>query len=297
MRRALTQFTHSTRNMKKTFEQIIVSQFAQGHQGDWSTNDRRTKKNPCFSRKLILNMFFLLFHPFSLSDPPEIVKRPANQAVRVGGVASFFCSARGDPVPSIVWRKNGKKVPGTQSRYSVTQIDGLSILRIEPVRAGRDDAPYECVAENGVGDAVSAEATLTVYEGTFSFPKCNRYEALIRPKRCGNAIIALCKQQLHILCLCVQMHCGISLPNYFLRSSAVHAKFQIYMPFSTFFISVDLIKCNENPCVNYEQKKMQVAKCTVPECAHTQIRFEQNTWAVCGNSNTNSRSPAPFRIA
>lgn len=40
------------------------------------------------------------------------------------------------------------------------------------MRAGRDDAPYECVAENGVGDAVSAEATLTVYEGKsflFSF--------------------------------------------------------------------------------------------------------------------------------
>lgn len=41
------------------------------------------------------------------------------------------------------------------------------MLRIEPVRAGRDDAPYECIAENGVGDAVSSEATLTVYEGKF----------------------------------------------------------------------------------------------------------------------------------
>lgn len=49
-------------------------------------------------------------------------------------------------------------------RYSVTEINGMSILRIEPVRAGRDDAPYECVAENGVADAVSAEATLSVYE-------------------------------------------------------------------------------------------------------------------------------------
>ena len=38
------------------------------------------------------------------------------------------------------------------------------MLRIEPVRAGRDDSVYECVAENGVGDAVSNEATLTVYE-------------------------------------------------------------------------------------------------------------------------------------
>lgn len=92
------------------------------------------------------------------------MKRPASQAVKVGGVASFFCSARGDPQPTIVWRKNGKKVPGTQSRYSVTESNGLSILRIEPVRGGRDDAPYECVAENGVADAVSAEASLTVYE-------------------------------------------------------------------------------------------------------------------------------------
>lgn len=57
-------------------------------------------------------------------------------------------------------------IPGTQSRYTVLeQPGGVSILRIEPVRSGRDDAPYECVAENGVGDAVSADATLTVYEG------------------------------------------------------------------------------------------------------------------------------------
>lgn len=40
-----------------------------------------------------------------------------------------------------------------------------AVLRIEPVRAQRDDATYECVAENGVGDAVTAVATLTVFEG------------------------------------------------------------------------------------------------------------------------------------
>ena len=40
----------------------------------------------------------------------------------------------------------------------------MSILRIEPIRAGRDDSLYECYAENGVGDAVSAEATLNVFE-------------------------------------------------------------------------------------------------------------------------------------
>lgn len=45
------------------------------------------------------------------------------------------------------------------------------MLRIEPVRSGRDDAPYECVAENGVADAVAAEATLTVYDGEYT-KKC-----------------------------------------------------------------------------------------------------------------------------
>lgn len=35
---------------------------------------------------------------------------------------------------------------------------------------------YECLAENGVGDAVSAEAQLRVYEGTSPFfPLCFLY--------------------------------------------------------------------------------------------------------------------------
>lgn len=57
---------------------------------------------------------------------------------------------------------------GTQTRYQVKEFpNGGALLRIEPVKAGRDDATYECVAENGVGDAVSAEATLVVFEGKF----------------------------------------------------------------------------------------------------------------------------------
>ncbi|XP_072947209.1 tyrosine-protein phosphatase Lar isoform X3 [Epargyreus clarus] len=58
-----------------------------------------------------------------------------------------------------------------QSRYQVSGMDSAAgpgangaVLRIEPVRAQRDDATYECMAENGVGDAVSAVATLTVFE-------------------------------------------------------------------------------------------------------------------------------------
>ncbi|XP_050307967.1 tyrosine-protein phosphatase Lar isoform X3 [Anthonomus grandis grandis] len=100
-----------------------------------------------------------------LTHPPEIITKPKNQQVRAGGVAGFYCQAKGDPLPQIQWRKNGKKVSGSQSRYQVKEFpDGGALLRIDPVKAQRDDATYECVAENGVGDAVSAEAMLTVFE-------------------------------------------------------------------------------------------------------------------------------------
>ena len=41
----------------------------------------------------------------------------------------------------------------------------MSVLRIESARNGKDDATYECVAENGVGDAVTASAKLSIYPG------------------------------------------------------------------------------------------------------------------------------------
>uniref|UniRef100_A0A182VPG7 protein-tyrosine-phosphatase n=1 Tax=Anopheles merus TaxID=30066 RepID=A0A182VPG7_ANOME len=83
----------------------------------------------------------------------------------------------------------------TQSRYTVYDANGVSMLRIEPVRAGRDDAPYECVAENGVGDAVSAEATLTVYEGDKTpagFPVIKQFPT-IRVIETGHTAVMQCK--------------------------------------------------------------------------------------------------------
>ncbi|XP_076649088.1 tyrosine-protein phosphatase Lar isoform X4 [Halictus rubicundus] len=100
------------------------------------------------------------------TGPPTIVVRPQSLQVKAGGTASFYCTAKGTPTPQIHWRKNGKKVSQSQNRYEVrTYENGVALLRIEPVKANRDNTHYECLAENGVGDAVSAEAQLTVYEG------------------------------------------------------------------------------------------------------------------------------------
>jgi len=94
--------------------------------------------------------------------------RPVDQQVKNGGIAAFYCQATGDPSPVLQWRKNGKRVSGTQSRYLVHEYPvGGALLRIEPVRAQRDEAQYECVAENGVGDAVAADAMLKVYDSKY----------------------------------------------------------------------------------------------------------------------------------
>ena len=50
-------------------------------------------------------------------------------------------------------------------RYMVTELNGGSLLRIEPVRKKQEDTEFECVAENGVGDPVSVKAHLHVYDG------------------------------------------------------------------------------------------------------------------------------------
>lgn len=107
-------------------------------------------------------------HNFSYSnlyfpDPPRIETAPRNQTVLNNGVASFVCAAVGNPKPQIEWRKNGKRV--TTQRYTVQEMPNGSVLRIDPVKSGRDDATYECVAENGAGEPVREIATLSVLAG------------------------------------------------------------------------------------------------------------------------------------
>lgn len=97
-------------------------------------------------------------------NPPEIERPPQSVSVKAGGIASFYCYATGEPAPNFIWKKNGKKLRYTDSRYLMSDFDGGSLLRIEPVRKNKEAGNYECVAENGNGDPVIANATLTVFE-------------------------------------------------------------------------------------------------------------------------------------
>ncbi|XP_066576471.1 receptor-type tyrosine-protein phosphatase delta isoform X9 [Amia ocellicauda] len=93
--------------------------------------------------------------------PPKFLRTPNDQTGVQGGVASFICQATGDPRPKIVWNKKGKKV--SNQRFEVIEFDdgSGSVLRIQPLRTPRDEAIYECVASNSVGET-SASTRLTV---------------------------------------------------------------------------------------------------------------------------------------
>ncbi|XP_072877693.1 receptor-type tyrosine-protein phosphatase delta isoform X23 [Chlorocebus sabaeus] len=107
---------------------------------------------------LLLLTFFLRT---DAETPPRFTRTPVDQTGVSGGVASFICQATGDPRPKIVWNKKGKKV--SNQRFEVIEFDdgSGSVLRIQPLRTPRDEAIYECVASNNVGE-ISVSTRLTV---------------------------------------------------------------------------------------------------------------------------------------
>ncbi|XP_069620836.1 receptor-type tyrosine-protein phosphatase delta isoform X23 [Ranitomeya imitator] len=112
-----------------------------------------------FARPMLVLLCFLLHA--DAETPPRFTRSPVDQTGVSGGVASFICQATGDPRPKIVWNKKGKKV--SNQRFEVIEFDdgSGSVLRIQPLRTPRDEAIYECVASNSVGE-VSVTTRLIV---------------------------------------------------------------------------------------------------------------------------------------
>ncbi|KAM8851142.1 LOW QUALITY PROTEIN: receptor-type tyrosine-protein phosphatase S-like [Spinachia spinachia] len=105
--------------------------------------------------------------------PPNFTKIPTDQIGVSGGVASFVCQATGNPKPVVYWNKKGKKVNSQRIEVTV-EFDGGAgaVLRIQPLRAPRDENIYECVARNSEGE-VSVTAKLAIIREDllpFGFP-------------------------------------------------------------------------------------------------------------------------------
>uniref|UniRef100_A0A3B3ZGX1 protein-tyrosine-phosphatase n=1 Tax=Periophthalmus magnuspinnatus TaxID=409849 RepID=A0A3B3ZGX1_9GOBI len=119
---------------------------------------------PACSYGLIVNV--------CLGAPPRFTKIPTDQIGVSGGVASFVCQANGNPKPVVYWNKKGKKV--NSQRIETIEFDegAGAVLRIQPLRAPRDENIYECVARNNQGE-VSVTAKLAIIREDllpFGFP-------------------------------------------------------------------------------------------------------------------------------
>ncbi|XP_030010684.1 roundabout homolog 1 isoform X2 [Sphaeramia orbicularis] len=88
---------------------------------------------------------------------PVLVLKPENVSVRMGESAQFYCQAKGDPPPVVVWSREQGPLPN--GRYLVNPDQTLQIHYVTAQDAGK----YTCSAVNDVG-VVTASAQLLVEE-------------------------------------------------------------------------------------------------------------------------------------
>lgn len=84
----------------------------------------------------------------SVAVSPSLTTKPINETVLEMDIATFFCSATGNPTPKITWIKDGKTV-GTGDIMSFMASRNYS-------------GEYWCSADNGLSEAVTGSAYLDV---------------------------------------------------------------------------------------------------------------------------------------
>ncbi|KAM4547042.1 roundabout homolog 4 [Fundulus diaphanus] len=93
----------------------------------------------------------------SVLAKPVLVLKPENVSVRTGESAHFYCQAKGDPTPAVVWRREQGPLPN--GRYLINPNQTLQLHYVTVQDAGS----YICTAANHVG-VVAATAQLEVKE-------------------------------------------------------------------------------------------------------------------------------------
>ncbi|XP_010780302.1 roundabout homolog 2-like isoform X2 [Notothenia coriiceps] len=94
----------------------------------------------------------------SVFERPVFVQRPVNQVVLVDEAVEFRCQVRGDPPPTLRWKKEDVEIP--RGRYDIRYEKEDLLLKIKKASVS-DQGTFTCLAENRVGK-VEASAYLTI---------------------------------------------------------------------------------------------------------------------------------------
>ncbi|KAI5721425.1 hypothetical protein M8J77_020620 [Diaphorina citri] len=87
---------------------------------------------------------------------PFPISEPSDATVLSGSVVEFVCRVGGDPLPTILWRRDDGKMP--TGRAKILDDRSLQIENVGP----QDEGLYICDVENLVG-SISLRASLTVH--------------------------------------------------------------------------------------------------------------------------------------
>ncbi|CAB4068858.1 ROBO2 [Lepeophtheirus salmonis] len=102
----------------------------------------------------------------SSQSPPLILSHPESTIVPKNDPVTLRCDTSGDPLPEIIWRRNGRKVTTAaddhRSRRVLLPNGSLFFLRTVHSRKETDGGIYSCVARNTLGSVESRNASLTI---------------------------------------------------------------------------------------------------------------------------------------
>ncbi|NXB77102.1 HMCN1 protein, partial [Donacobius atricapilla] len=101
----------------------------------------------------------------TLQSPPVISVEPLETVLEAGATAVLDCQARGEPLPTIGWSRQGRPLLG-DDRVALLPNGSLRIAALQR----EDTAQYECVARNLLGSVlVTVPLTVQVHGGFSSW--------------------------------------------------------------------------------------------------------------------------------
>ncbi|KAM6961156.1 LOW QUALITY PROTEIN: fibroblast growth factor receptor-like 1 [Aplochiton taeniatus] len=114
-------------------------------------------------RMAILEMSLLILQAVhftaSVRGPPRVAEKVTHrQTARLGSAIKLPCPVDGDPLPLIMWTKDGRNIHSGWTRFRILRL-GLKIKEVEAEDAGS----YICKATNGFG-SVNINYTLIVID-------------------------------------------------------------------------------------------------------------------------------------
>ncbi|XP_061595073.1 roundabout homolog 1 isoform X2 [Cololabis saira] len=96
----------------------------------------------------------------SVLAKPVLVLKPEDVSVRIGESAHFYCRAKGDPPPAVVWSRERGPLPN--GRYLINPDQTLQIHYV----TAQDSGKYMCSAANDVGKITASAHLLVEDDGT-----------------------------------------------------------------------------------------------------------------------------------